>query len=110
MTSSEKRNAIAEAIITANQNIITALADLDVPIKENRTLYKRFFDGVEAKRKELSEILSLKSENTKLDGKIDINIDDLPTIKEILSMSWITPTSSRSFYFLPYFVECRLYM
>ena len=85
MTSSEKRNAIAEAIITANQNIITA--DLDVPIKENRTLYKRFFDGAEAKRKELSEILSLKSENTKLDGKIDINIDDLPTIKEILSMS-----------------------
>ena len=87
MTPSEKRNAIAEAIITANQNIITALADLDVPIKENRTLYKRFFDGAEAKRKELSEIISLKSENTKLDGKIDINVDDLPTIKEILSMS-----------------------
>ena len=37
MTSSEKRNAIAEAIITANQNIITALADLEEPIKENRT-------------------------------------------------------------------------
>lgn len=85
MTSSEKRNAIAEAIITANQNIITALADLDVPIKENRTLHKRFFDGVEEKRKELSKIFT--SENTKLDGKIDIDINDLPTIKEILSMS-----------------------
>ncbi|HEL2042230.1 TPA: hypothetical protein TY419_000012 [Streptococcus suis] len=87
MERAKRRKIIAKVIIRDNRNIIAALADLDVPIEENRTLHKRLFDGMEKKRKELSKKLC-ELEDVKLDsldGRVKISIDDLPAIKKIMS-------------------------